>query len=137
MLAAAALGALLALASPSSKILLWYDMEGVTAAAAPRDVQLGGPNYPATRESLTEDVNAAIRGLLRAGASEVVLTDGHGSGNPEPDYLLDRLPKGARFDIPAAMRRSRRWACTAGPAAAASWPTPTSDTRAGAWPATT
>jgi D-amino peptidase len=99
MLAAIAVSGLLALASPPVKVLLWYDMEGVTAAAAPRDVQLGGPNYPATRESLTEDVNAAIRGLLRAGATEVVLTDGHGSGNAEPDYLLDRLPRGARFDI--------------------------------------
>jgi D-amino peptidase len=63
------------------------------------DVNFGSASYPAARESLTEDVNAAIRGLLIGGASEVVLTDGHGSGNPEPDYLLDRLPKGARFDI--------------------------------------
>jgi D-amino peptidase len=81
------------------RVLLVYDMEGVTAAAAPRDVQMGGANYPATRESLTEDVNAAIRGLIKAGAAEVVITDAHGSGNPEPDYLIDRLPTGARFDL--------------------------------------
>lgn len=81
------------------KVLLIYDLEGITAADAPGDVSMGQRDYPAIQESLTQDVNAAIRGLLRAGASEVVLTDGHGSGNPEPDYLLDRLPEGARFDL--------------------------------------
>jgi D-aminopeptidase len=95
-----ACGLAVALASPGSgpRVLLVYDMEGVTAAAAPRDVQMGGPNYPATRESLTEDVNAAIRGLIKAGAAEVVLTDGHGSGNPEPDYLEGHMPRGARLE---------------------------------------
>ena len=86
-------------AQQGPKVLLLYDMEGVTDALRPEDVSMGSQTYPSTRESLTEDVNAAIRGLFAAGAREVVLTDGHGSGNPDPDYLLDRLPKGARFDI--------------------------------------
>jgi D-amino peptidase len=86
-------------AQQGPKVLLLYDMEGVSGAIRPQDVTMGSDTYPATRESLTEDVNAAIRGLLEAGAREVVLTDGHGSGNPDPDYLLDKLPKGARFDI--------------------------------------
>lgn len=83
----------------ASRVLLIYDMEGVTAAVAPRDVQFGAEGYPAARESLTEDVNAAARGLLTGGAREVVITDAHASGNAEPDYLVDRLPKGARFDV--------------------------------------
>jgi D-amino peptidase len=81
------------------KVLLMYDLEGVTATSAPRDVIFGSDSYPAVRESLTEDVNAAIRGLLKGGATEVVVTDGHASGNPDPDYLIDRLPNGARFDV--------------------------------------
>jgi D-amino peptidase len=81
------------------RILLIYDMEGITDAVRPADVVYGSPTYEATRASLVEDVNAAIRGLLKAGASEVVLADGHGSGNPNPDYILDRLPEGARHDI--------------------------------------
>jgi D-amino peptidase len=81
------------------KVLLLYDMEGVSGAAKPADVNFGSPSYPATRESLSEDVNAAIRGLMKAGATEVIITDGHGSGNVDPDYLLDTLPKGARFDL--------------------------------------
>lgn len=81
------------------RILLVYDMEGVTGAARPEDVNFGSSGYATARESLVEDVNAAIRGLLKAGASEVVLTDAHGSGNSEPDYPLERLPKGARHDV--------------------------------------
>jgi D-amino peptidase len=86
-------------AQTGPKVLLLYDMEGVSAAVRPQDVNFGSDTYAATRASLTDDVNAAIRGLLKAGAREVVLTDGHGSGNPEPDYLIDRLPPGARFEI--------------------------------------
>jgi len=74
-------------------------MEGVTGASKPQDVSASSESYPATRESLTADVNAAIAGLLKAGATEVVITDGHGSGSNEPDYLLDKLPKGARFAL--------------------------------------
>jgi D-amino peptidase len=81
------------------KVLLLYDMEGISSAVKPADVNFGSPSYPATREALTEDVNAAIRGLQKAGATEIVLTDGHGSGNPDPDYLLEKMPKGARFDL--------------------------------------
>jgi len=86
-------------AQPAVKVLLLYDMEGVTGATKPQDVSASSDTYPATRESLTADVNAAIAGLLKAGATEVVITDGHGSGSSEPDYLLDKLPKGARFDL--------------------------------------
>jgi D-amino peptidase len=81
------------------KVLLLYDMEGVTGATKPQDVGSGSDSYAATRESLTADVNAAIAGLLKAGATEVVITDGHGSGSNEPDYILEKLPKGARFDL--------------------------------------
>jgi D-amino peptidase len=81
------------------KVLIVYDLEGVTGATTGRSVNFGGEGYAEVRQSLTEDVNAAIRGLLAAGATEIVITDGHGSGNPDPDYLLEKLPAGARFDI--------------------------------------
>lgn len=80
------------------KVLLVYDMEGVTDVTG-RGVTLGSDQYAIARRSLGEDVNAAVKGLLNAGAREVVLVDGHGSGNPEPDYPLDLLPKGARHEI--------------------------------------
>lgn len=85
-------------ARSGAKVLLVYDMEGLT------DVTTGGTTfgsdaYADARLSLAADVNAAIEGLLQAGAGEVVLTDGHGSGNPEPDYPLERLPAGARHEV--------------------------------------
>jgi D-amino peptidase len=81
------------------KVLVIYDMEGVSQIVSPADCSFGTPGYPAGRDALTEDVNAAIRGLLRGGAREIVITDGHGSGNPEPDYDRSQLPTGARFEI--------------------------------------
>lgn len=81
------------------RVLLLYDMEGITGAVRPSDVNAGSPTYQATRESLVEDVNAAIRGLQKAGVREIVVTDGHGSGSPDPDYILDRMPPGARHEI--------------------------------------
>lgn len=95
----AANGTLTSQAPSGSRVLLLYDMEGITGAVQPTDVNAGSPTYQATRESLVEDVNAAIRGLLSAGAREIVVTDGHGSGSPDPDYILDRMPKGARHEI--------------------------------------
>ncbi len=81
------------------RVLLLYDMEGVTDVIAPAGAVIDSVGYSEARESLTEDVNAAIRGLVKAGAGEVVLTDSHGSGNPEPDYLMERLPASARHEI--------------------------------------
>ena len=88
-----------ALAQAGPKVVLIYDMEGLIPVQTSRDCSFGSSTYPTARQSLTDEVNAAIRGLLRAGASEVVLTDGHGSGNPDPDYDTSQLPDGARFEI--------------------------------------
>ena len=105
LLAFSALAVAAACATPTPqapaavKVLVLYDMEGITSAMQPTDVNFGSPTYEATRESLVEDVNAAIRGLLKAGATEIVVTDGHGSGSPDPDYVLERMPEGARHEI--------------------------------------
>ena len=82
----------------TAKVLLIYDMEGLTDVTD-RGTTIGSDRYGVARESLGADVNAAIKGLLEAGAGEVVLVDGHGSGNPEPDYPLELLPEGARHEI--------------------------------------
>ena len=71
-------------AQQGPKVLLLYDMEGVTDAREPHAVEMGSQTYPAARESLTEDVNAAIRGLLKAGAREIVLTDGQAAAIQTP-----------------------------------------------------
>ena len=88
-----------AAAQDGPAVLLFYDMEGVASVTSARAVSFGSPGYAAARAALTDEVNAVVRGLLRAGADRVVLTDGHGSGNPEPDYDVARLPEGASHDV--------------------------------------
>jgi len=85
--------ALAAQPSRGPKVLLLYDMEGITAADEFRKTTFAHPaEYAEGRRSLTADVNAAIAGLQAGGAAEVVVVDGHGSGNTrEPDILVDQI----------------------------------------------
>jgi D-amino peptidase len=77
----------------SLKVVLLYDMEGVSGATSVRHTNFGAnPEYEEARRSLTADVNAAIAGLKAAGATEIIVVDGHGSGNTEsPDVLEAEL----------------------------------------------
>jgi len=101
----AATGLLLAGACCSSpanppKILIIYDMEGISGVIAPSYERYQAADYPQGRESLTADVNAAVRGLKAGGAGPIWIEDGHGSGNnQEPDLLVDRLNEQATFDF--------------------------------------
>jgi len=75
------------------KVLVLYDMEGVTGATSYKHTSFAEKiEYEQGRKSLTADVNAAIAGLKAAGATEIVVVDGHGSGNSQsPDVLEDQL----------------------------------------------
>ena len=74
-----------------TRVLIYHDMEGLSGQDDPRSFEFGKEEYAGGRELLTADVNAVIAGLFDGGADEVHVVDGHGSGNPEPDLLLDRL----------------------------------------------
>lgn len=83
-----------------TKVLIVYDMEGLRAAEQGGDYTVASANYAKTQLSLVDEVNAAARGVMKAGATEVVLTDCHASGNAKgPDYPLDQLPAGVKFDL--------------------------------------
>jgi D-amino peptidase len=75
------------------KVLVLYDMEGVSGASSVRHTDFGAePEYTEGRKSLTADVNAAIAGLKAAGATEIIVVDGHGSGNSQgPDVFEAEL----------------------------------------------
>ncbi len=78
------------------RILVYHDMEGLAGQDDPRMFIFRHQEYYAQgRELLTSDVNAVIDGLFAGGADEVHVVDAHGSGNPEPDLLLDRLDERA------------------------------------------
>jgi len=63
------------------KILIAADMEGISGVTNWDQVSQGHAEYTRFRKIMTEDVNAAIQGSFDAGALEVVVTDGHGSGS--------------------------------------------------------
>jgi D-amino peptidase len=74
------------------RVLVYHDMEGLTGQSDPNTFRFAhSDRYALGREYLTGDVNAVIAGLIDGGANEVHVVDGHGSGNPQPDLLLDRL----------------------------------------------
>ena len=91
-LAVAALAASTAAQKPV-KVMILFDMEGVSGATDFRHTSFAHPaEYAQGRQSLTADVNAAITGVKAAGATEIVIVDGHGSGNGTgPDVLEDQL----------------------------------------------
>ena len=62
------------------KILIMTDMEGVSGIVTWAQVNGGAPMYEEGRRLYTEEINAAVRGAKRAGASEIVVVDCHGAG---------------------------------------------------------
>ena len=77
------------------KIFISADMEGAsgitsTKQCSPKETT----EYERGRKFLTGDVNAAIRGALAAGATEVLVNDSHG---PMTNILIEELEEGARL----------------------------------------
>ena len=74
------------------KVLILHDMEGLSGQDDWRSISHGYLDlYVKGQQLLTDDVNAVATGLFDGGATVVHLVDGHGSGNPNPDVLLDQL----------------------------------------------
>lgn len=85
------------------RILLIHDMEGLSGQDDPYTFLFGNPKYPLGQKLLVDDVNAVIDGLFAGGAASVLVADGHGSGNPAPDLLLDKLdPRAHLISRPVA-----------------------------------
>jgi len=70
------------------RVYILTDLEGVAGVASFRNDTHGDARfYTKARALLTEEVNAAVRGCLSAGATEVVVWDGHGPGGVNPESL--------------------------------------------------
>jgi len=61
------------------KVFISVDMEGITGVVDGTQTGGSGADYNAARKWMAEDVNAAVRGALEAGATEIVVNDSHGS----------------------------------------------------------
>lgn len=77
------------------RILVIHDMEGLSGQSDPSSFDFGTDLYPKGQEWLAADLNAVVDGLFAGGATEVVIADGHGSGNPDPDVRRDLLDERA------------------------------------------
>ncbi len=61
------------------KVFISADMEGISGISASDQLSATGAEYNRSRRMMADDVNAAIRGARRGGASEIIVNDSHGS----------------------------------------------------------
>ena len=76
------------------KIFISVDMEGVAGVVSGKECSPSGRDYDYFRKLMTLETNAAIEGSLAAGATEIIVRDGHGS---KTNILPDLLHKKARL----------------------------------------
>ena len=72
------------------KIYISADMEGVVGAVTNDQLQPGGFEFGRFREFMTREVLAAIDAAKAAGATEVLVSDSHGTGE---NILIEMLPE--------------------------------------------
>jgi D-amino peptidase len=81
-------------AQTGKKVYISADMEGISGIVGDDQLSAGGAEYGRSRKLMAEDVNAAIRGALAAGATEIVVNDAHGS---QRNLLPEDLDPSARL----------------------------------------
>lgn len=70
------------------KIIMMTDIEGVAGVASfDLDTLPESPNYATSKRLLSEEVNAAVSGLVTGGATGVTVIDGHGPGGLEYELI--------------------------------------------------
>ncbi len=78
------------------KILISADMEGISGITHWDQVTPGHPEYMSrSRQLMTDDVNAAIAGLVDGGATEITVSDGHWNAS---NILIEQLDSRAQLN---------------------------------------
>jgi D-amino peptidase len=95
------------------RVMLWCDMEGVAGIEAWEQVNGGAPLYEEGRRLYTGEINAAVRGAKKGGATEIIVLDGHGAGGgwQYKSLLPEKLERGAEYVL------GYRWGCYTEPLA--------------------
>lgn len=65
-------------AAQARKVYISVDMEGISGISGDDQVGAGGAEYGRSRKLMAEDLNAAVRGALEAGAADILVNDSHG-----------------------------------------------------------
>ncbi|MBI4026755.1 MAG: M55 family metallopeptidase [Verrucomicrobia bacterium] len=71
------------------KVYIWCDMEGVAGVSIWNQVMPEHPLYQESRRLMTEEINAAAQGAFDAGATYVLVDDGHWFGHNLMPSMLD------------------------------------------------
>lgn len=66
-------------AQAGKKVFISADMEGISGISGADQLSADGAEYGRSRKLMAEDVNAAVRGARRGGATDVVVNDSHGT----------------------------------------------------------
>lgn len=77
--------------SQAFKVYVFTDMEGCSGVTGSE--QIGGARADEGKRLMAEDMNACIAGCFAAGATEVVVRDGHGGGTNVDPKLIDARAK--------------------------------------------
>ncbi|MFC1557420.1 M55 family metallopeptidase [candidate division KSB1 bacterium] len=75
------------------KVFISVDMEGLAGVVVGDEVSSTGRDYGMTRRIMAAETNAAIEGAAAAGATEIIVRDGHGSKTNIIPETLDRRAK--------------------------------------------
>lgn len=90
------------------RVYISVDMEGVAGVSHPKPTGRGDSEYPAAADLMTAEANAAIRGALAAGATDILVNDSHGGMYNLRPAALD---PGARL-----LQGQKAWSMVAGAA---------------------
>lgn len=75
-------------ATQAFKVYIFTDMEGCSGVTGSE--QISGAKADEGKRLMAEDMNACIAGCFAAGATEVVVRDGHGGGKNVDSKLIDQ-----------------------------------------------
>ena len=81
-------------AQPGKKVYISVDMEGISGISGDDQLSQGGVEYGRSRKLMVEDANAAIRGAIAAGATDILVNDSHGG---QRNLLPEDLHPAARL----------------------------------------
>ena len=81
-------------AQTGKKVFISADMEGISGISGSDQLSATGAEYGRSQKMMADDVNAAIRGALAGGATQIVVNDSHGSMR---NLRLEDLETGARL----------------------------------------
>jgi D-amino peptidase len=77
------------------RVYVSADIEGITGVTTrPDDTSHGGADFQMAREQMSAEAAAACEGALAAGATDILVNDGHGSGR---NIIAAMLPEQARL----------------------------------------